>query len=168
MSRKTWAAGMVIPLAAAVAVSTAPVATGVVVAPQAPNASTALPRAHRVAFALTMTRTGGIAGFQDLLVVAGTGMVAVTRRGQKAPACRLTPVALRQVRAAAGAVPWARITPDAGQARFPDDMVVMVKSRLGGPARVEDPRLGASGKVFQSLVSDVLVDPAASSMCKAA
>src|SRR5665811_4546 len=33
-------------------------------------------------FPLTVTRTGGIAGFRDVLVVAGDGLVSVTRKGQ--------------------------------------------------------------------------------------
>ena len=119
-------------------------------------------------FPLTMTRTGGFAGFQDVLVVARDGLVSVTRRTQKQGACRLTPAAAGRVRTAAAAVPWARLTPDRGQARFPDDLVVMVRSPAGGPVRLEEPKLGASGKVFQTVLSDILSGPAASVMCKAA
>ena len=167
MSRSAWAAGMVVPLAAAVAVSTAPVATAVVGAPQGPSEST-VSASQRAVFPLTMTRTGGFAGFQDVLVVARDGLVSVTRRTQKQGACRLTPAAAGRVRTAAAAVPWARLTPDRGQARFPDDLVVMVRSPAGGPVRLEEPKLGASGKVFLSVLSDVLSGPAASVMCKAA
>ena len=119
-------------------------------------------------FPLTMTRTGGFAGFQDVLVVARDGLVSVTRRTQKQGACRLTPAAAGRVRTAAAAVPWARLAPDRGQARFPDDLVVMVRSPAGGPVRLEEPKLGASGKVFQTVLSDILSGPAASVMCKAA
>ena len=167
MGRSAWAAGIVIPLAAAVAVSTAPVATAVVGAPQAPSASTVSPT-RRAAFPLTMTRTGGFAGFQDVVVVTRDGLVSVTRRAQNQPGCRLTPAAAGRVRTAAAAVPWARLTPDGGQARFPDDMVQMVKSPAGGPVRLENPRLGANGRVFQNVLSDVLAGPAGSGMCKAA
>jgi len=167
MSRSAWAAGMVVPLAAAVAVSTAPVATAVVGAPQVPNEST-VSASQRAVFPLTMTRTGGFAGFQDVLVVARDGLVSVTRRTQKQGACRLTPAAAGRVRTAAAAVPWARLAPDRGQARFPDDLVVMVRSPAGGPVRLEEPKLGASGKVFQTVLSDILSGPAASVMCKAA
>jgi len=118
-------------------------------------------------FPLTMTRTGGIAGFQDVVVVAGDGLVSVTRREQKQGDCRLTSVAVKRVRTAASQVPWARLLPDGGQARFPDDMVVMVRSPAGGPVRLEDLKVGISGKVFQSLLDDLLGRPAASSMCKA-
>jgi hypothetical protein len=134
------------------------------------NASTesaSRPSEHGV-FPLTLTRTGGIAGFQDVLVVAGNGRVSVTRREQKQGGCRLTSVAVKRVRTAASQVRWARLIPDGGQPRFPDDMVVMVRSPAGGPVRLEDPKVGAGGKVFQSLLDDVLSGPAASSMCKAA
>jgi hypothetical protein len=119
-------------------------------------------------FPVTLTRTGGIAGFQDVLVVAVDGLVSVTRKGPEQRQCRLTPEAVKQVRTAASQVPWARITPDGGQASFPDDMVVMAKSPAGGPVRLEDPKVGASGKVFQDLLDDVVAGPAASRMCKAA
>jgi hypothetical protein len=118
-------------------------------------------------FPLTMTRTGGIAGFQDVLVVSRNGLVSVTRRAQKQGVCRLTTVAVTGVSTAASQVPWARLIPDDGQARFPDDMVVLVRSPAGGPVRLEDPKLGASGKLFQSLLDDVLGGPAGSSMCTA-
>jgi hypothetical protein len=169
MSRRAWAAGMVIPLAAAVAVSAAPAATAVTGAPQAPGASTASesPPARRAVFPLTITRTGGFAGFQDVLVVARDGRVTVTRRGLL-QRCRLTPVAVRRVATAASLVPWARLTPDRGQARFPDDMVMMVRSPAGGPVRLENPRVGAVGRVFQELISDIGGGPAESRMCKAA
>jgi hypothetical protein len=78
------------------------------------------------------------------------------------------PAAVKRVTTAASLVPWARITPDSGQARFPDDMVSMVRSPAGGPVRLENPRVAASGRVFQSLLSDVLGGPAASRMCQVA
>jgi hypothetical protein len=167
MSRRAWAAGMVIPLAAAVEVSTAPAATAVVGAAQASSAPTVSGSLHRGVFPLTITRTGGFAGFQDVLVVARDGRVTVRRRAQ-VQRCRLTPVAVRRVKTAASLVPWARITPDSGQARFPDDMVIMVRSPAGGPVRLENPRVAAAGKVFQELLTDIGGGLATSRMCKAA
>jgi hypothetical protein len=166
MSRSAWAAGMVVPLAVAVAVSTAPVATAVVGAQQAPSVPT-VSGSHRAVFPLTITRTGGFAGFQDVLLVARDGRVTVTRRGQQ-QRCRLTPTALNQVTRASSLVPWARITPDSGQARFPDDMVMMVRSPAGGPVRLENPKVAAAGKVYQELIADIGGGLAASHMCKAA
>jgi len=115
---------------------------------------------------LTITRTGGFAGFQDVLVVARDGRVTVTRRGLL-QRCRLTPAAAQQVTRAASLVPWARLTPDRGQARFPDDMVMMVRSPAGGPVRLENPSVRAASRVFQELISDIGGGPASSRMCNA-
>ena len=116
---------------------------------------------------MTMTRSGGFAGFQDVVVVAESGLVSVTRSEQKQGDCRLTRGAVRRVGSAASRVRWARLTPDDGQPRFPDDLVVMVRSPAGGPVRLEAPELGARGRVFQSLLDDVLGGPATSVICTA-
>ena len=126
------------------------------------------PPSYTEAFPVTITRTGGIAGFQDVLVVAGDGQVSVTQKGQQQRHCRLTPEAVSRLRTAAAQVLWSRITPDGGQARFPDDLVSMVQSSAGGPVRLEDPRVGAGGKVFQELLTDLSVGPAAPRLCKSA
>jgi hypothetical protein len=118
-------------------------------------------------FPVTITRTGGIAGFQDVLVVAGDGLLSVTHNGQQRH-CRVAPEVVNRLRTSASQVPWSSITPDGGQPRFPDDMVSMVKSHAGGPVRLEDPRIGAGGQVFQELLTDLSVGPAASSLCKSA
>jgi hypothetical protein len=112
-------------------------------------------------FPLTLTRTGGIAGFQDVLVVAGNGRVSVTRRA--AEAGRLPAHVGGRQAGENGRVPGAMGWPHPGRrpGQFPDDMVVMVRSPAGGPVRLEDPKVGASGKVFQSLLDDVLSGPAA-------
>jgi hypothetical protein len=58
--------------------------------------------------------------------------------------------------------------PASTQPAFPDDMVTMVRSAAGGPVRLQDPRVGAAGTVFQELPSDLSVRRAAPSLCKAA
>jgi hypothetical protein len=161
----------VIPLTAAVAVSTASLATAVVAAPQAPSVLTGpVPLSVRSVFPLIITRTGGIAGFRDVVVVAGDGMVSVSRtRGLRPQRCRLTPVAARRLQTAASQVPWARITPVRNpRPSFPDEMFTMVRSPVGGPFRLTDPRLGAGRMVFQELLTDIGGGLAASRMCKAA
>jgi hypothetical protein len=118
--------------------------------------------AHRAEFPLTVTRTGGIAGFQDVLVVAADGLLSVTLKGQQQPQRQLTPDAVNRLTTAAFQVPWPRITPASGQPAFPDDMVSMVLSPLGGPARLEDPMVGAAGQVFQELLNDLSAGTTAS------
>ena len=119
-------------------------------------------------FPVTITRTGGIAGFQDVLVVAGDGQVSLTDKSQQQRHCRITPEVVDRLRTAAFQVPWSRITADRGDARYPDDMVSMVKSPAGGPVRLEDPRVGALGNIFQELFTDLSVGPAAPRLCKSA
>lgn len=119
-------------------------------------------------FPVTITRTGGIAGFRDVLVVAADGLVSVTRKGQDRRQCRLTPAAVERLTTAASQVPWPRITPASSQPSFPDDLVTMVQSPAGGPVRLEDPELGAvgaRGQVFNELLGDLNGAPAASRMC---
>jgi len=118
-------------------------------------------------FPVTITRTGGIAGFQDVVVVADDGQVSVTRKGQQQRHCRLTPEAVEQLRTAASQVPWAR-TPASTQPAFPDDMVSMVRSPAGGPVRLDDPKVGAGGKAFQELLSDLSGGQTTPRLCKAA
>ena len=119
-------------------------------------------------FPLTITRTGGIAGFRDVLVVAGDGLVSVTRRGQKPRRCQLTPGAVVRLTAATSQVPWSRVTPASTRPSFPDDMVTTVQSPAGGPVRLENPKAGSAGQVFLQLLNDLNGGPAASRMCRPA
>jgi hypothetical protein len=123
---------------------------------------------HGAVFPLTVTRTGGIAGFQDVVVIADNGLVSVTHKGQQQLQCQLTPDAVNRLTTAASQVPWPSITPASGQVRFPDDMVSMVRSPGGGPVRLEDPMVGAAGQVFQELLSDLTGGATASGLCTAA
>lgn len=125
------------------------------------------------AFPLTISRTGGIAGFLDLVVVAGDGRVSVTRKGQPTRSCRLTPNALRLVTSASSQVPWSRVTAESTNPSFPDDLVILVQSPAGGPVRLEVPQAGNKGDVaFTGVFNELLNDlggpqraPAASRMC---
>jgi hypothetical protein len=132
-----------------------------------PSTGSGSPPSQPTVFPVTITRTGGIAGFQDVVVVAGDGQVSVTRKGQQQRRCQLTPGAVERLRAAASQVPWALITAASTKPAFPDDMVTMVRSPAGGPARLEDPKVGAGGKAFQELLSDVS-GATAPRLCKAA
>jgi len=117
------------------------------------------------AFPVTISRTGGIAGFRDVLVVAGDGLVSVTRKGQKPRRCRLTPAAASRLTTAVSLMPWSRISPAATQPSFPDEMFNTAQSPAGGPVRLEDPQAGKAGQVFLELLNDVTGAPAASRMC---
>jgi hypothetical protein len=117
-------------------------------------------------FPVTITRIGGVAGFHDLLVVAGDGMVSVTRKAHERQQCRLTPEAIQRLTTATAQVPWPRITRATTNPSFPDDLVTMVRSSAGGPVRLEDPQVGAGGQFFRELLTDLGGGPASSRMCK--
>ena len=117
-------------------------------------------------FPLTITRTGGIAGFHDVLVVASDGLVSITRKGQAQRQCRLTPEAAARLTAAAAKLPWSRHAPRSTSASVADDLSTMVQSPTGGSVRLEDPQLSAVGPVLTELVNDLSGGAAASAMCR--
>jgi hypothetical protein len=135
---------------------------------QSASTGSGSPPSQPTVFPVTVTRTGGLAGFQDVVVVADNGLVSVMHKGQQERHCQLTPEAVERLRTAASQVPWPRITPAGTQPAFPDDMVSMVQSPAGGPVRLEDPSVGAAGKVFQELLTDVSGGASAPLLCKAA
>ncbi|MBC7559582.1 MAG: hypothetical protein H7270_09530 [Dermatophilaceae bacterium] len=117
-------------------------------------------------FPLTITRIGGVAGFHDVLVVNGEGLVSVTQKGRTRWQCRLTPVAARRVATATSALPWPRLTASSTSAGFSDDLVTLVQSPAGGPVRLEDPQTGAAGTIFNELINDLRGGWSASGMCR--
>jgi hypothetical protein len=125
--------------------------------------TTSTGQSHPQVFPLTVTRTGGIAGFRDRLVVTGDGLVSLSRKGQKPRQCRLTPAVAQRLTTAASAVPWSRVTPASTSASFPDDLVSTMASPAGGPVRLEDPQAGATGQLLLGLLND---GPAASLTCR--
>jgi hypothetical protein len=127
------------------------------------SAATSTGQSHPGVFPLTVTRTGGIAGFQDRLVVTGDGLVSFSRKGQKPRQCRLTPAVAQKLTTAASSVPWSRVTPANTRASFPDDLVSMMASPGGGPVRLEDPQAGTTGQILLGLLND---GPAASLICR--
>jgi hypothetical protein len=133
---------------------------------QTGSTSGSTPTSKPSVFPLTITRTGGIAGFQDVLVVASDGLVSVTQKVQSQRRCQLTPEATKRLIKAASTVPWPQLTAGSTTASFPDDLVTMVTSRAGGPIRLEDPQVSAAGPVFAELVNDLSGGRSASGMCK--
>jgi hypothetical protein len=129
-------------------------ATGSSSSSPSPSASTPAPATPAAAFPLTVSRTGGIAGFHDVVVLQADGHLEVNSRGHTS-SCRLRPEVLKDILQAVGGVPWGRLAPADGRPKHPDDMVLLVTS--GGrraPARLDDPLLGG----LQQQLSDVVVD----------
>ena len=101
-----------------------------------------------------MTRTGGIAGFHDTVVLQADGRLEVNSRGHTS-SCRLKPEVLKDILRAVGGVPWGRLTPADSKPQHPDDMVLLVRSDgRRAPARLDDPLLGG----LQQQLSDLVVD----------
>jgi len=128
-------------------------------------AGTPTSQSHPAGFPVTITRTGGIAGFHDVVVVTGDGLVTVTHKGQGSRHCRLTPGAMQRLATAASQVPWPRSAPASPQASIPDDMVSTVQSPAGGPVRLEGSRAGKGGHVFVELLNDLNDEQAAPRVC---
>jgi hypothetical protein len=106
------------------------------------------------AFPLTVSRTGGIAGFHDVVVLQADGRLEVNSRGHTS-SCRLKPEVLKDILRAVGGVPWERLTPADSRPKHPDDMVLLVASEgRRAPARLDDPLLGG----LQHQLSDLVVD----------
>ena len=119
-----------------------------------PSSSTPSPRTPAAAFPLTVTRTGGIAGFHDTVVLQSDGRLVVNSRGHTS-SCRLKPEVLKDILRAVGGVPWGRLTPADSTPKHPDDMVLLVRSDgRRAPARLDDPLLGG----LQQQLSDLVVD----------
>ena len=133
---------------------------------QSPSGSPSGSPSQPSVFPLTITRVGGVAGFNDVLVVTSEGLVSVTQKGNAQRQCQLTPDAAKRLTTAASQVPWPRLTPGKTSAAFPDDLVTMVLSPAGGPVRVEDPQVGAAGPIFNELANDLNGGRSASGMCK--
>lgn len=133
--------------------------------PSTQSASPSAGRSPAAGFPLTISRTGGIAGFQDVLVVSGDGLVSATHRGRKQQ-CRLTPAAAKRLTTAVSQVPWSRITPASTEPSFPDDLVTLLQSPAGGPVRLEDPQLGGGGQIFQDLLNDLGGNPPTARLCR--
>jgi hypothetical protein len=114
--------------------------------PSSPNAAAAFP--------ITVTRKGGIAGFNDTLVLQADGSLQISSRGHEST-CQLKPEILKEILRAVGGVPWSRLTPSSGKARYPDDMILLVGSGASkGPARLDDPGLAPLKQPLSILVVD--------------
>jgi hypothetical protein len=129
-------------------------ATGSSSSGPSPSSSTPPPRTPAAAFPLTVSRTGGIAGFHDVVVLRADGHLEVNSRGHTS-SCQLRPEVLKDILLAVGGVPWGRLAPADSRPKHPDDMVLLVTS--GGrraPARLDDPLLGGLQQQLSNLVVD--------------
>ncbi|WP_344236764.1 hypothetical protein [Kribbella hippodromi] len=121
--------------------------------PSAPTLPTATPIG--AGLPLTVSRTGGFAGFDDQVLVGTDGVATVSSRGKAPVRCKLAPSLLTTITAAAQQVDWAGLVATKPSTRHPDDMIVAVSAN-GKTARLEDPKL----KPLAAPVSKLLTEAA--------
>ncbi|WBQ06897.1 hypothetical protein [Kribbella sp. CA-293567] len=108
--------------------------------PSTPVVSLSSPTPGGSGLPLTVSRTGGFAGFDDRIVVGTDGVASVTSRGGKASRCKLETGFLGSLTEAAKQVDWVSVGVTKPTVRHPDDMIVAVSAN-GGLTRLEDPKL---------------------------
>jgi hypothetical protein len=129
--------------------------------PSTPATSTPTPSTPE-ALPITVTRTGGFAGFDDRVVIGTDGVTTVSRRGKQTHKCKLDAAFLTSLHTAVNQVDWAGIGSTKPSIRHPDDMIIAI-SAGGGIARMEDPRL----KPLATPVTQLLTEAAApGKLCK--
>ncbi|WP_343982305.1 MULTISPECIES: hypothetical protein [Kribbella] len=89
---------------------------------------------------LTVSRTGGFAGFNDQVVVGTDGVASVSSMGKAPGKCKLETGFLNTLTDAVKQVDWASVGVTKPTVRHPDDMIIAV-SASGGLARLDDPKL---------------------------
>ncbi|MDE9366201.1 hypothetical protein PZ938_11355 [Luteipulveratus sp. YIM 133132] len=115
---------------------------------------------------LTITRTGGIAGFRDRITIEPDGRVEVSNRGTPdGESGRLVEDWQERVSTASAAVDWTDLGSEPPTTRHPDDMIVAVRTD-DGVARTDDDRLGDLGPLAQDLVTDLMGGIEASTSCR--
>lgn len=89
---------------------------------------------------LTVSRTGGFAGFNDQVAVGTDGIVTASSMGKGPSKCKLEPGFLTTLTDAVKQVDWAAVGVTKPTIRHPDDMIIAVAAG-GGLARLDDPKL---------------------------
>jgi len=112
---------------------------------------------------MTVTRTGGFAGFDDQVVVDAEGVATVSSRGKETVRCKLDPSVLTPLASAAEQVDWASLTVTKPSARHPDDMVIAVSAN-GKLARLDDPKLKPLTTPVSKLLTEAKIPPG--NLCK--
>ncbi|HEX8971076.1 hypothetical protein [Oryzihumus sp.] len=103
---------------------------------------------------LTLTRSGGVAGFRDRVVLAVDGQARVTSRGGTPTRCQVDGALMQSIGRAAAMVDWSSLPAPVTTPRHPDDLVVLVASGRSS-ARIEDPALTKLAEPLTRLLADV-------------
>lgn len=113
------------------------------------------------AFPITVTRSGGLAGYADTIVIQESGAVAVsTKAGQST--CTLAATLLEPLRTVAGQVQG---TATATTAAHPDDLVIVVSTPQGS-ARLTDAQLSGAASAVNALLNEAGKPAADRTVCR--
>lgn len=115
-------------------------------------------------FPLTVTRKGGIIGFNDSLVIGPDGSVTMSVR-DRSGRCKVDATLLSTIAAAVKGIDWKTLPGKPPTARFPDDLVIAVGSQ-GGNTRLDDPRVKSLSQPLNTLLGDADAPPASRKHCK--
>jgi hypothetical protein len=129
--------------------------------PSAPISGTPAPSAAPLP--LTVTRTGGFAGFNDRVVVGQDGIANVSKLGKNPVRCKLDAGLLTTLTEAVKQVDWSAVGSVKPTIRYPDDMIVAVAAG-GGLARLEDPGVKPLVAPVNQLLTEATVPPG--KLCK--
>ena len=125
--------------------------------------STSTPATGAGPLPLTVTRTGGFAGFNDKVFIDTDGIASVSTRGKDPVRCKLDAGFLGTITDAVKQVDWADVGITKPSVRHPDDMIIAV-STSGGLARLEDPKLKPMVAPVSKLLTEAAVPPG--KLCK--
>jgi hypothetical protein len=123
------------------------------------------PTPPQQAWPLTVTRSGGFAGFSDRVVVSADGTTSVTKRGGTPSRCRLDTSLLTSITEAVKAIDWASVSVTKPTVKHPDDMIIAVAAG-GGLARLEDPRVKPLVTPVSKLLTEATAPAEARRLCK--
>ena len=142
---------------------TAPATSTPAPSTSAPSTPSSTPSSTRTADALplTVTRTGGFAGFDDRVVLGADGIASVSHRGQGLVRCKLDADLFNTISAAVEQVDWAAVGTTKPTIKHPDDMIIAV-SAGGGMTRLEDPKV----KPMVTPVGKLLTEATSPKSCK--
>ncbi|TCC39952.1 hypothetical protein E0H50_06795 [Kribbella sindirgiensis] len=107
---------------------------------------------------LTVSRTGGFAGFDDQVQIGTDGVATVSKRGKETIRCKLDPSLLTTITTAAQQVDWASLAATKPATKHPDDMIVAVSAN-GKTARIEDPAVKPLTASVTKLLTEAAIPP---------
>lgn len=126
--------------------------------PSAPVTSTPTPTPTGQPLPLTVTRKGGFAGFDDMVVVGADGIASISKVGKDLTRCRLDAGLLASITDAARQIDWASIGVTKPTVKHPDDMIIAVAAD-GGLTRLEDPKVKPLVAPVSKLLTEATVPP---------